>query len=218
MKKSNIPKEFLIQEYIIKKMTTIKIAKKIKCSNATIRNYLIKYKISRRTISEACKGKNIGNKNAYIDGRKNKIHYCIICKVNKITYQTWKYGIGMCAFCAKRGKNHWHWQGGITPLGLSIKKLPEYGNWRNEVFKRDSYTCQDCGQIGKKLNPHHKIRFAELLKEFLNEYNQFSPIEDNETLIRLAMKWQPFWEVSNGKTLCEDCHKKTLNYGRLKKN
>ena len=58
------------------------------------------------------------------------------------------------------------------------------------------------------MEAHHKNPFAELLNEFLKEYDQFSPIEDKETLVRLAMKWKSFWDIDNGECLCEDCHKK----------
>ena len=47
---------------------------------------------------------------------------------------------------------------------------------------------------------------VKIVEEFLNFYNNFSPLEEKEILVRLAMKWPDFWEVSNGKALCEDCH------------
>ena len=37
-------------------------------------------------------------------------------------------------------------------------------------------------------------------------YSQFSPIEDKEKLVELAVSYQPFWDIANGKTLCYDCH------------
>ena len=58
---------------------------------------------------------------------------------------------------------------------------------------------------------HHVRPFAIIFDEFLKEYSLFSPIEDKETLIRLAMIYKPFWDISNGQTLCKDCHKKELN-------
>jgi len=116
------------------------------------------------------------------------------------------------------GANNGNYKGGITPLANMIRHLLEYINWRNQIFKRDNYTCQECEQIGGNLEAHHIKPFAELLQEFLKEYDQFSPIEDKETLVRLAMKWKLFWEVNNGKTLCEDCHnitkREAFNYGR----
>lgn len=56
--------------------------------------------------------------------------------------------------------------------------------------------------------------FYKILQEFLQTYNQFSPIEDKETLVRLAINYTPFWDINNGITLCTDCHKLTSNYGR----
>jgi hypothetical protein len=77
--------------------------------------------------------------------------------------------------------NHEDWNGFITPENLKIRNSPEYAQWRTEVFKRDNYTCQDCGQVGGKLNAHHLMSFAEYPKyRFVVEF---------------------------GHTLCKKCHK-----------
>ena len=113
----------------------------------------------------------------------------------------------------RRGKIPWN-KKGLRPLHDIIRRLFEYKEWRTKVFQRDNYTCQDCLAKGKYLHAHHKKRFAILLQEFLEEYNQFSPMEDKETLVRLATKWKPFWEIDNGETLCKDCHELTKNYAK----
>ena len=105
-----------------------------------------------------------------------------------------------------KGKNNPAWKGGITPLTKIIRYSSEAYNWRKKVFERDNFTCQDCHIKGGILHPHHKKEFSIILKEFLQEYSQFSPIEDKETLVRLAITYKPFWEISNGKTLCKECH------------
>jgi len=105
------------------------------------------------------------------------------------------------------GTKNPNWKNGIDSLRGYIYRLSEYKQWRNRVFKRDHYTCQECSQIGYKLHVHHKkYLFSEILKDFLNYYNQFSPIEDKETLVRLAITYEPFWDIDNGETLCKDCH------------
>lgn len=62
-----------------------------------------------------------------------------------------------------------------------IRNSREYQEWRADVFERDHYTCQNCGQVGGMLNAHH-----------------IKPFKDYPDL-RL--------EVSNGITLCLKCHK-----------
>lgn len=104
------------------------------------------------------------------------------------------------------GKNHWLWKGGISPLRDLIYKCIEHVHWRTACFIRDKGLCQDCGVKDKKAEVHHIKPFREILQEFLKLYSQFSPIEDKETLLRLAKEYKPFWEVSNGKTLCLKCH------------
>ena len=89
------------------------------------------------------------------------------------------------------GINNNMWRGGITPINEKIRKSFEYKLWREAVFKRDNYICIWCGQKGGKLNADHIKPFA------------FYPE------LRLA--------IDNGRTLCIDCHKKTITWGRPKK-
>jgi len=106
-----------------------------------------------------------------------------------------------CVECAritlfKKGQSSWnkglkgyragelnnYWKGGITTENEKFRKSPEYKQWRKDVLKRDKYICQECGQVGGKLQAHH-------IKSF-SKYPEF----------RLV--------IDNGITLCISCHKK----------
>lgn len=169
---------------------------KIHCENIKNSSYHRKLKLG---------GKYAPN---YKDGRKTKKYFCknIGCN-NQISYPNHLHGQGRCKWCAFKGIKNGNWKDGLSSIAILIRSMIKYKQWRNQIFKRDNYTCQNCKQHGGDLNAHHIKSFAELLSEFLKEYDQFSPIEDKETLLRLATKWQPFWNIDNGQTLCEDCHK-----------
>ncbi|MBA7541982.1 hypothetical protein ES705_34298 [subsurface metagenome] len=88
----------------------------------------------------------------------------------------------------KYGEKNPNWKGGITPKNHLIRNSDEFENWRKSVFERDNYTCRKCNKRGGLyLHAHHIKSFAE--------YPELR------------------FRVSNGITLCEDCHRKTDNYG-----
>jgi hypothetical protein len=80
------------------------------------------------------------------------------------------------------GEKHPQWKGGITPVSMSVRNSEKYARWRKEVFERDGYKCVVCGDDrGGNLNAHHVKTFSKYPNERFN--------------------------VSNGVTVCEDCHK-----------
>ena len=89
------------------------------------------------------------------------------------------------------GAKHPNWNGGSSRYYKTGYYSIEYKNWRKSVFERDHYTCQDCNKKGIYLTAHHIKSQAQ--------YPEFR------------------YDIDNGKTLCEECHKKTDNYaGRIK--
>jgi len=104
-------------------------------------------------------------------------------------------------FCSRQCKAIF--QQGIEPVGLQknrgkkprtyhLRHRDKHGNafdreWREAAFKRDHYICQECGQRGRKLQAHH-----------IKPYKLFPELK---------------YELSNGITLCVECHKKTDTYG-----
>ena len=62
----------------------------------------------------------------------------------------------------------------------------ECTEWRKAVFERDNYTCQFCKTRGGTLNADH-----------IKPYCDYPELR---------------FELTNGRTLCIDCHKKTDTY------
>lgn len=88
----------------------------------------------------------------------------------------------------RAGEESHLWKGGITPINEQIRKSLEYKQWRKEVFERDNFTCQICGNNESgNLNADHIKPFA-----------YYSELR---------------FDINNGRTLCIDCHKKTDTYG-----
>lgn len=84
------------------------------------------------------------------------------------------------------GDKHPMWKGGNSKGYKLGYYSTDYKNWRTSIFERDQYTCQDCGVQNVYLTAHHIKSFA-----------YFPELR---------------FELSNGKTLCEDCHSQTDNY------
>lgn len=86
------------------------------------------------------------------------------------------------------GVDNYNWKGGITPINTKIRASLAYVAWRKKVFARDNYTCVACDIKGGKIHADHIKSFA-----------YFPELR---------------FELSNGRTLCIPCHKKTPSYLR----
>ena len=79
-----------------------------------------------------------------------------------------------------KGEDHWNWKGGVTDENHRLRNTEEYKNWRDEVYRRDRWTCQDCGKK-KAIIAHH-----------IKSFKDYPALRHT---------------VSNGTTLCRACHK-----------
>lgn len=160
---------------------------------------------------------------------------CVLCGKNfvrkkDVTYQQWekaKYCSHVCQYKRVRssGPAHRNWSGGevkktceychriymvrrhriatarycsteckvraqdkgISTENERLRRGQRYKTWRAAVFARDNFTCVQCGKHGGELNADHIEPFA------FNRELRF--------------------EVSNGQTLCVQCHRKTPTFG-----
>lgn len=94
-----------------------------------------------------------------------------------------------------RGPMNPRWKGGITKLNHAIRDCQKGLEWRQRVFERDNFTCQQTGQRGGKLHAHHIMQIKDLIEKY-----GIRTLED-------AYACEAFWDVSNGVTMTEQAHK-----------
>jgi len=95
---------------------------------------------------------------------------------------------------ALKGDKCYNWKGGITELNHAIRTCLEYREWILAVFKRDDFTCQDCGATKVYLHAHHLKLFSQIMQE-----NSITTLEE-------ALACAELWDIANGRSLCEECH------------
>lgn len=171
---------------------------------------------TKRKISIANKGKTLGRKRTPESIAKTakgnttgQFFNCLVCSsefwrppsvikkgnckfCSRECYLKWQIGRPKSEefkeFCkSRKGDKSATWKGGITPEHMRIRNSKELRDWRESVFKRDKYICQDCLDISKAgntvyLHAHHLISFSEYPE------------------LRL--------DINNGITLCKKCHYK----------
>ena len=129
------------------------------------------------------KGKYKGERHSPATEFKKGIH-------NNVGKNNPMYGI--------RGSKNPKWTGN-SPLSLSIRKSPEYNEWRSIIFDKDNYACQVCytkNVKGKRvyLYAHHLISFLTIIKK-----NKISTLQN-------AINCKELWNTENGVVLCRKCH------------
>lgn len=98
-----------------------------------------------------------------------------------------------------RGEKNYRWKGGITPENVKVRTSTEYVSWRKSVYRRDGYACVLCNAKGGwcKKQKRNIVLNADHIKSFA-KYPELR------------------FELSNGRTLCFDCHKETDTFGNKK--
>lgn len=88
-------------------------------------------------------------------------------------------------------------------LITKVRTTLEYRRWRSHIYQRDNWTCQTCNERGNgNLEAHHIEALNQILKR------------KNITTLEQAFSDTVLWDITNGITLCTECHKLTDNYGR----
>lgn len=80
------------------------------------------------------------------------------------------------------GKNNGNWKGGVTEESSLIRKSLQYEIWRNEVYRRDGWTCRICGKHCPK---------GTIVAHHIKLFSDFPELR---------------FSVDNGLTLCRSCH------------
>jgi hypothetical protein len=101
--------------------------------------------------------------------------------------EEWRKHLSEC----RMGDKNPNWKGGATERHLAERTSKKYNLWRLGVFERDKFTCQECKITGVYLEAHHIKSFAH--------FPEFR------------------FELSNGITLCKECHKTKTNDSRRNK-
>jgi 5-methylcytosine-specific restriction endonuclease McrA len=134
---------------------------------------------TRRKISIAKKGKYVGINNKLYGIAKTDEHRKNL-SIAKAKLGRWKGNKNPRHITPLIGELNGRWEGGITAENRKIRNSDEYKDWRNNVFDRDNYTCQCCGEKSGDLEAHHIENFSS------NEDKRF--------------------DVNNGITMCRKCH------------
>lgn len=91
-----------------------------------------------------------------------------------------------------KGENGPRWEGGKTSANKILRSSAAFREWRKQVFTRDNYSCVNCSAksgVGKRVELHP---------------DHIKPLSTHPELV---------FELSNGRTLCADCHRATDTWG-----
>ncbi len=174
---------------------------------------------TRRKISESKKGKaihpnTIQGINRFMNSEEGKVLSINNIRKAILSNTGQKYSEERVAMISRRQREYWknpelrrrqaqnqinekgpNWQGGKTNLNRKLRHSIEFRLWRETVFARDNWTCQQCMKRGGTIHPHHQKSFAD--------YPEFRFASDNGVTLcvfchQLIHKQLKRMEVSNG--------------------
>lgn len=137
----------------------------------------------------------------YINSDQQLNYVCQCGHKHSMKWNNWRIG-RRCPSCkyirhSKKisGSGHYNWKGGVTQFNKELRNFIKHIGWSKQVLKRDNYTCTECKKRGGKLVAHHVITLCSIKERF-----SVNSIEDSK-------RCDIFYDINNGITLCEKCHK-----------
>jgi len=120
-----------------------------------------------------------------------------------------RYGRDRCRACYKKtmfGPGNPNWKG-IADIKVLVRSALKK-TWTPAVFLRDGYTCMSCGDSsGGNLTAHHIVRLAVIIDDLVPASDPRLETPDGRlTIVRKLLNSRAVKDLSNGVTLCEDCH------------
>lgn len=98
--------------------------------------------------------------------------------------------------CSLRNIDIKDFKGFVSPINILIRQGKKYFEWRETIFKRDNFVCFKCKNTKPGcMNVHHIIPLSSLISSYSKKLDQ-NIINDDY-----------FYDLNNGVTVCEDCHK-----------
>lgn len=172
-------------------MSRTKTGAFMKCSYCTVPVWVRKHRFGRANY--------FCSRTHQVQWMKDNAHkiVCAVCKVefhcprSEVKWRNRKTCSEKCKGALRRIQAEARWTTGVKPwsrLKRDMRYSKRMEDWRKSVFERDGYVCQVCGQKGGYLHADHIKPFA-----------YYPDLR---------------FELSNGRTLCVPCHKKTDTYGR----
>lgn len=145
----------------------------------------------------------------YINSDQQLSYVCPYGHTHTMKWNNWRNG-RRCPSCKAMnlskmmsGSGHPNWKGGVTSFNKELRNFVKSIGWINDVFKRDNYVCKGCKKRGGKLAAHHVIPLS-----YIREYFNITDLD-------IARKCDILFDVANGETMCEGCHK--IYHEKLKK-
>ena len=166
--------------------------------------FSLKWWKNAKYCSWTCSGKSKVGKPGGMRGKKHKLETIEKIRSNRHTEEAKrkvglaskgnKYRLGTKQTEEWKRKNGERMRGERNPRWIKdrtiamekhrLRGTQEWTTWRSAVFERDMYTCQECGDSGVYLEPHH--------------------------ITPLKVDIKKVFDVNNGITLCRPCHKLTM--------